>query len=89
MRHRLLKAVGYAVVWLMFGGLWMTVILAVRADQVFSGTNARGLQVGTWSALILLTLATLAGLLAGLRQIFRFLRQLPSKRSMGAIRSGE
>jgi hypothetical protein len=80
MRHRLMKAVGFSLLGLVFVGIGLSVLLALINGKPNVGTNYYGLPIGTYSSAAVLFMVVAILLVFGASRLVRLLRQGGRKR---------
>lgn len=60
----IIAAVGFAMVSLMILGLVLTLLIAIRDNQLFYGRNVYGLPLSTYSTIAMLIIAGLIGVVS-------------------------
>ncbi len=75
MRHRLLKAVGFSLVAVVFVGIGLSILLALLLGKPNIGTNHYGLPIGTYSSAVVMVVVVVGLLIVGISRVIRGFRQ--------------
>ncbi len=81
MQHRLLKAIGFSLLGLVFVGIGLSVLLALVNGKPNVGTNYYGLPIGTYSTAAVLIMVVVILAVFGATRLFRSLKRRAARRT--------